>query len=173
MAYVKPEEVRKMNGDDRLKTLFELRKELQHERGVAAMGGSPPSPGKIRQIRRQIARILTIQNEERLGIRGQTEKKLSAKPKQEAPIPIPEKGQPAQAARKAHEYHMAKQAKQDALDQANAPKPAPKQMKMKSTERAPKKSAAKQPAAPEKAAANKAAKGAGSKPKKEETRRNG
>lgn len=173
MAYVKPEEVRKMNADDRFKTLTDLRKELQHERGVAAMGGSPPSPGKIRQIRRQIARILTIQNEERLGIRGQTEKKFSAKAKREAPVPIPEKGQPAQAARKAHEYRLRQQAKQDAIDEANAPKVAPKQTKVKSAKRAPKKSEAKKPAAPEKAAANKAAKAAGSKPKKEETRRNG
>ncbi|MBI2076833.1 MAG: 50S ribosomal protein L29, partial [Euryarchaeota archaeon] len=69
-----------MNHDDRQSRLKELRGELIHERGVAAMGGSPPSPGKIRQIRRQIARILTIENEERQGIRGQTPKKAPAAP---------------------------------------------------------------------------------------------
>lgn len=172
MAYVKPEEVRKMNADDRFKTLTDLRKELQHERGVAAMGGSPPSPGKIRQIRRQIARILTIQHEERLGIRGQKEKKQTQKPRTE-PVPIPPKGQPALAQQKAHAYRLAQQAKQDAKDEANAPKVAPKPTKTKPTERAPKKSEAKKPVAPEKAAANKAAKSAASKTKKEETRRNG
>jgi len=36
-----------------------------HERGVAAMGGAPPNPGKIRALRKNIARILTIMSEER------------------------------------------------------------------------------------------------------------
>ena len=44
--------------------LEELKRELMHERGVAAMGGSPPSPGKIRQLRTSIARMLTIMQEE-------------------------------------------------------------------------------------------------------------
>jgi ribosomal protein L29 len=40
-----------------------------HERGVAAMGGAPPNPGKIRALRKNIARILTIAHEEaRLGV---------------------------------------------------------------------------------------------------------
>ena len=168
MAYVKPDEVRKMNGDERFKTLTDLRKELQHERGVAAMGGSPPSPGKIRQIRRQIARILTIDNEERHGIRGQKPKRQTNRPKLEA-VPMPPKGPPALAQQKAHAYRMAKQAKQDAMDAPNVP---PKAAKPKSPQRAPK-SEAKKPVAPEKAAANKAAKSAASKTKQEETRRNG
>lgn len=37
-----------------------------HERGVSAMGGSSPSPGKIRQLRTAIARILTVEREEEL-----------------------------------------------------------------------------------------------------------
>src|SRR5688572_16120551 len=90
MAYLKPEEIRKMNGDDRTKSLKDLRGELIHERGVAAMGGSPPSPGKIRQIRRQIARILTIQQEERLGIRDQKPKARTPGPKF---VPAVETGQ--------------------------------------------------------------------------------
>ena len=46
------------------KKLSELRDELMHERGVAAMGGAPPNPGKIRALRKNIARILTIMTEE-------------------------------------------------------------------------------------------------------------
>lgn len=113
MAYLKADEIRKMNGDDRAKSLKDLRQELVHERGVAAMGGSPPSPGKIRQIRRQIARILTIRNEETLGIRGQTVKTASAQPKGEAVAPLkhPAKGPPAAAAQKAHAERMASQPK--------------------------------------------------------------
>lgn len=57
----------------RLAKLTELRGDLMHERGVAAMGGAPPSPGKIRALRRNIARILTIIHEE------------SRKPREEGP----------------------------------------------------------------------------------------
>ncbi len=53
-----------MDEKARAEKLKELRNELMHERGVAAMGGAPPSPGKIRAVRRNIARILTIMREE-------------------------------------------------------------------------------------------------------------
>ncbi len=63
---LKAAELREMSADDRADRLFELRGELMHERGIHAMGGSSPNPGKIRTLRRQIARILTIQREEEL-----------------------------------------------------------------------------------------------------------
>jgi len=54
-----------MDGEARIKKLRSLREELMHERGVAAMGGAPPSPGKIHALRKNISRILTINTEER------------------------------------------------------------------------------------------------------------
>lgn len=57
-------EIRSLSSEERKDKLSELKNELMHERGIAAMGGSPPSPGKIRQIRRSVARILTIMQEE-------------------------------------------------------------------------------------------------------------
>jgi len=57
-------EIREMSPEQRKEKLNELKSELMHERGVAAMGGSPPSPGKIRQIRMSIAKLLTIMREE-------------------------------------------------------------------------------------------------------------
>lgn len=65
---LKAHEVRAMTVADRTARLAELRRELMQERGVQAMGGSTPSPGKIRTLRREIARILTIENEARHGI---------------------------------------------------------------------------------------------------------
>jgi large subunit ribosomal protein L29 len=44
------------------------------ERGVQAMGGSTPSPGKIRTLRREIARILTIDREVQLGLVRESKK---------------------------------------------------------------------------------------------------
>ena len=61
---LKAKEIREYTKEERFEKLEELKRELMHERGVAAMGGSPPSPGKIRQLRTSIARMLTIMHEE-------------------------------------------------------------------------------------------------------------
>ena len=61
---LKSKEIRDFTPEERREKLTELKSELMHERGVAAMGGSPPSPGKIRQLRMSIAKILTIMREE-------------------------------------------------------------------------------------------------------------
>jgi large subunit ribosomal protein L29 len=61
---LKAKEIRGLSAEDRQKKLHELREELMHERGLSAMGGSTPSPGKIRQLRMSIARLLTIMREE-------------------------------------------------------------------------------------------------------------
>ena len=66
---LKADEVRALSVADRKSKLAEIELELMKERGVQAMGGSTPSPGKIRTLRRERARILTIQREEQLGIR--------------------------------------------------------------------------------------------------------
>ena len=65
MPLLRTKEIRAMDADSLEKKLSELRDELMHERGVAAMGGAPPNPGKIRALRKNIARILTIMTEER------------------------------------------------------------------------------------------------------------
>lgn len=64
MPLLRTKEIRAMDAETVSKKLVELRDELMHERGVAAMGGAPPNPGKIRALRKNIARILTIMSEE-------------------------------------------------------------------------------------------------------------
>jgi large subunit ribosomal protein L29 len=61
---LKAKEIRDMTPEERTTKLKELKEELMHERGTSAMGGSSPSPGKVRQVRQTIARILTIMQEE-------------------------------------------------------------------------------------------------------------
>ncbi|HUV61636.1 MAG TPA: 50S ribosomal protein L29 [Thermoplasmata archaeon] len=63
MTLLRTKEIRAMRVDDRRAKLKELNDELMHERGVAAMGGAPASPGKIRALRKNIARIMTIDRE--------------------------------------------------------------------------------------------------------------
>ncbi len=53
-----------MSAEERNQKLKELRDELMHERGTTASGGAPSSPGAIRALRLNIARILTVQKEE-------------------------------------------------------------------------------------------------------------
>ena len=61
---LKAKEIRDLAPKERREKLDEFKSELMHEKGIAAMGGSPPSPGKIRQLRMNISRILTIMQEE-------------------------------------------------------------------------------------------------------------
>ncbi|MCK4614119.1 MAG: 50S ribosomal protein L29 [Thermoplasmata archaeon] len=65
MTTIKPAEIRAMGPEKARAKLEELRVELMHERGVAAMGGAPPNTGKIRALRKQVARIMTMLNEEK------------------------------------------------------------------------------------------------------------
>ena len=55
--------IREMTPEERQSRLNEIRDELMHARWQAAMGGAPPSPGKIRAMRSAVARILTVMNE--------------------------------------------------------------------------------------------------------------
>ncbi len=86
MALLRTKEIRAMDIAAREKKLFEMREELMHERGVAAMGGAPPNPGKIRALRKNIARIHTIQSEEaKLGGRAAPEAKAETPDEAEKP----------------------------------------------------------------------------------------
>ena len=60
MALLRAKELRELSQDERDERMKRLKADLMHERGVAAMGGAPASPGKIKAIRKNIARINTI-----------------------------------------------------------------------------------------------------------------
>ena len=81
MALLRTKEIRSLDEKALAAKLKEQRDDLMHERGIAAMGGAPPSPGKIRAVRRNIARILTIMREEEIAKRRAPPPK--PKPKEE------------------------------------------------------------------------------------------
>src|SRR3989338_5229450 len=60
---MKPKELREMGEESLEEKLLELRTGLSKERGTISSGTKPENPGKIKQMRRDIARILTILNE--------------------------------------------------------------------------------------------------------------
>jgi len=63
MAVLRPSEVRKMQQKDMDKKLIELKLELAKIRGNISMGASAQSPGRIKEVRKAIARIKTIESE--------------------------------------------------------------------------------------------------------------
>lgn len=63
-----PDEIRRMSPEERARTLQDLRAELAKLRAQAATG-TLDKPHRIRILRKNIARILTIDREESLGIR--------------------------------------------------------------------------------------------------------
>jgi len=66
LAILRAKEIRKMKAEERQEKLAELYAELRRLRAKVASGGAVESPGRLRELRRSIARILTIQREEEL-----------------------------------------------------------------------------------------------------------
>lgn len=56
-------ELRKLSDEELEKRLKDLKLELLKEKGNVEMGGNVKNPGKIKTIRRDIARILTLKSE--------------------------------------------------------------------------------------------------------------
>jgi len=54
-----------MDSKERSKKLSELRAELSRLRTMISAGGAVENPARIRELRRAIARIMTIENQER------------------------------------------------------------------------------------------------------------
>ena len=63
MSLLRSSEIRAMNDEELDKTIKDTKSDLMHEKGLASMGGAPPNPGKIKALRKIIARLLTIKHE--------------------------------------------------------------------------------------------------------------
>jgi large subunit ribosomal protein L29 len=65
MAILHVSDIRKMKKEELAKKLEDLRKELMRMRSQISQGTAPEKPGRVKEIRRTIAKILTIQKEKR------------------------------------------------------------------------------------------------------------
>lgn len=63
MAILHVDEIRDMTPAEREAELEQLETELLNSRAIQAAGGAPEDPGRIKELRRTIARIKTIQRE--------------------------------------------------------------------------------------------------------------
>ena len=68
MAIIKKSKIREFADSELQTKLFEFQKELNSERGILAAGGRTSNPGKLRDLRKTIARVLTIIHERKLGL---------------------------------------------------------------------------------------------------------
>jgi large subunit ribosomal protein L29 len=71
MPIMRVKEIRDMSSGERTKRLSELQTELLRSRTMIKAGGTVEDPARIKQLRRTIARILTIENEQMLNV-GET-----------------------------------------------------------------------------------------------------
>jgi large subunit ribosomal protein L29 len=66
MPIVRMNDIRKWTSEELEKKLEEYRSELLEQRALQASGGAIENPGRIREVRRTVARILTVINEKKL-----------------------------------------------------------------------------------------------------------
>ena len=66
MPFLKVQEIREMSQTESTRRLGELRTELSKLRTMIEAGGSIENPGRVKAIRKAIARIMTIIREEEL-----------------------------------------------------------------------------------------------------------
>lgn len=69
MPFLRLKEIREMSPEKRVEKLTELRTELRRLTSMIKAGGSIDNPSGMKEIRKAIARILTVQSEKGLGAR--------------------------------------------------------------------------------------------------------
>jgi large subunit ribosomal protein L29 len=79
MPILRVKEIRDMSSEERMKRLGELRTELLRLKTMIAAGGTVENPARIRELRKTIARILTIEKEQKIK---PAEKKIKPKEKE-------------------------------------------------------------------------------------------
>jgi large subunit ribosomal protein L29 len=67
-------DIKGMSAEDRAKNLSDLRAELARLKTMVRAGGAVENPARIRELRKTIAKLLTIENEYNLGLRKMKEK---------------------------------------------------------------------------------------------------
>ena len=67
MAILRLKDIREMSSDQRTEKINELRTELARLKTMVAAGGAIDNPTQIRELRKTVARLLTIETELKRG----------------------------------------------------------------------------------------------------------
>ena len=78
MGILRLNEIVNMSSEDRAKKLSELRTELARMKTMIHAGGAVENSTRVRELRKTIAQILTIENEVRLNLRTTAKNEKSA-----------------------------------------------------------------------------------------------
>jgi large subunit ribosomal protein L29 len=70
VTLLRMKDLRALTDEELRRKIGDIENDLLRERGVAAMGGAPPSPGRMRALRTNVARALTVLNERRRSATG-------------------------------------------------------------------------------------------------------
>lgn len=70
MTLLRMKDLRALPDDELRRRISDAENDLLRERGTAAMGGAPPSPGRMRALRTNVARALTVLRERSLTADG-------------------------------------------------------------------------------------------------------
>jgi large subunit ribosomal protein L29 len=74
MPIMRVEETRGMSSEERTKRLNEFRTELLRLKTMIKAGGTIENPARIRELRKTIAQMLTVEHEQKLTLEGQETK---------------------------------------------------------------------------------------------------
>ncbi len=80
MPIMRMKEIAAMSPQEREQKLIDLRVELARIRTMVNAGGAVENPTRIRLLRKTIAQILTVANEQNIGLRKAPEPKKEEKP---------------------------------------------------------------------------------------------
>ena len=83
MPILRLKDINGMSSEEQTKKLSELRAELARLKTMVRAGGAVENPARIRELRKTIAQILTIENENKLGLRKTEEKAEKRESKKE------------------------------------------------------------------------------------------
>lgn len=83
MPILRLKDINNMSSEERTEKLSDLRVELARLKTMVRAGGAVENPARIRELRKTIAKILTIENENRLGLRKTEGKAAKRKGKRE------------------------------------------------------------------------------------------
>jgi len=64
MPIIRLKDIREMSSEDREKRVMELRTELLRLKTMVKAGGAIDNPARVRELRKAIARVLTVETEE-------------------------------------------------------------------------------------------------------------
>lgn len=68
MPILRVKEIRDMPSEERMRRLNELKTELLRSKTMIKAGGTIENPARMKELRKTIARIMTIEHEQKLGL---------------------------------------------------------------------------------------------------------